>query len=61
MIIKGEDITAVDYSGVTDMSYMFASCTNLETIPDMDTSNITDMNRMFRDCSSLKTIPNEHF
>ena len=46
-----------DTSNVTDMSYMFTSCTELITIPQLDTSNVTDMNQMFYNCVSLTTIP----
>jgi len=42
---------------ITDMRYMFASCNNLTTIPQLDTSKVTDMNWMFNDCTSLTTIP----
>jgi len=46
-----------DTSNVTNMSYMFYSCSNLTTIPSLDTSNVTDMNSMFSSCSNLTTIP----
>jgi surface protein len=46
-----------DASNVTSMSFMFASCSNLTTIPQLDTSNVTNMNGMFDSCSNLTTIP----
>ena len=45
-----------DTSNVTNMSYMFYSCSNLTTIPSLDTSNVTDMNSMFSYCIKLTTI-----
>lgn len=46
-----------DTSSVTNMSYMFSSCSNLTTIPQLDTSNVTNMGYMFQNCSNLTTIP----
>lgn len=45
-----------DFNGVTDMSYMFADCGNLQTIPAIDTSEVTDMSNMFYYCG-VKSIP----
>ena len=47
----------VDFEGITDMSYMFDNCGNLQTIPLINTRNVTDMGYMFNECTSLKTIP----
>ena len=47
----------VDFEGITDMSYMFEYCFNLQTIPQLDTSNVTNMSYMFSECSNLQTIP----
>lgn len=49
--------TQLNTSKVTDMSYMFQSCTNLTTIPLLDTSKVTNMFDMFYGCTSLTTIP----
>ena len=57
MILRGEDISNVDYSDITDMSFMFYGCTNLEKIPHLDTSNVTNMSYMFEGCTNLKKIP----
>ena len=46
-----------DFDGVTDMSYMFSDCSNLQTIPLINTSNITNMSYMLNGCSNLQTIP----
>lgn len=46
-----------DFSNVTDMSNMFYSCGNLQTIPEMDTSKVTNMSNMFSFCNSLQAIP----
>jgi len=35
-----------DYSAITDMSYMFNTCSSLKTVPLFDTSNVTDMQLM---------------
>lgn len=49
--------TQLDTSSVTNMTEMFAYCTNLQTIPLLDTSSVTNMAGMFRDCTNLTTIP----
>ena len=46
-----------DFEGITDMSYMFNNCNNLQTISSIDTSNVTNMERMFQGCENLQTIP----
>ena len=46
-----------DFYGVTDMSEMFESCNNIQTIPLIDTSNATNMYNMFYNCRNLQTIP----
>ena len=49
-------ILQLDTSKVTNMRYMFYSCSSLTTIPQLDTSNVTNMRYMFSYCRSLKTI-----
>ena len=44
-------------SNVTDMSYMFFSCSKLTSVPSLDTSNVTDMSFMFKYCSKLTSVP----
>ena len=55
------DISYWDVSSVTDMSYMFCGCKELESFGDIskwDVSNVTDMSWMFYDCTKLKSIGN---
>ena len=47
----------IDTSNVTNMEYMFNSCSKLTTVPLFNTSNVTDMDRMFISCSSLTSVP----
>ena len=46
-----------DFEGITDMSFMFSDCTNLQAIPLIDTRNVTNMYYMVSNCSNLQTIP----
>ena len=42
------------------MSYMFSSCSSLQSLPDIskwNTEKVTDMSFMFNSCSSLKSLP----
>ena len=46
---------------INNMSYMFAYCPNLISIPNIDlinNKNVTDMRCMFFGCSSLTSLPN---
>ena len=54
---KSDGTPLLDTSSVTNMSYMFRSCTNLTTIPQLDTSSVTTMHYMFHSCTNLQTIP----
>lgn len=47
----------VDWSGITNMSRMFESCTKLKVVPFIDTSKVTDMSYTFNTTSSLTEIP----
>ena len=47
----------VDFEGITDMSYMFSDCGNLQVIPEINTSNVSNMSYMFYNCFNLQTIP----
>lgn len=53
----------IDTSNVTDMSYMFYYCKNLEHLDlgNMDTSNVTRMKYMFRGCESLTSLDVSNF
>ena len=46
-----------DTSKVTNMSYMFRSCSSLTSVPSFDTSKVTNMSSMFFSCSSLTSVP----
>lgn len=51
LIVSAIDIP--NFSNVTNMSYMFANCNSLLTIPDIsqwDTKNVTSMSHMFQNC-----------
>ena len=52
------DISYWDVSNVTDMSYMFFECEELESVGDLsnwDVSNVKSMNSMFFYCAELKS------
>ena len=57
-ITEIKNISNLDTSNVTDMSWMFEKCSNLTTldVSKFDTSNVTDMSRMFGYCNSLTTL-----
>ena len=46
-----------DTENVTNMNYMFFSCTFLTSIPALDTSKVTTMSNMFQYCNRLTAIP----
>ena len=53
---KHIDISDWDVSGVTDMSYMFYGCNELESVGDisgLDISSVTDMSYMFAFCKKF--------
>ena len=52
------DLSEFDTTGVTDMSCMFASATNLVSLDlsKFDTSMVEDMKCMFINCTSLKSL-----
>lgn len=52
------DLSRIDTLEVTDMSYMFASCSGLKALDlsPFDTSRVTDMSYMFSGCSKLKSL-----
>jgi len=55
--LKAVDITATT-TGVTNTSYMFASCTSLISVNLFNTSNVTNATQMFYNCPSLEQVPN---
>ena len=56
--LKKVDLTELDTSQVTNMSYMFDSCDNLESIDlsGLDTSEVRTMENMFEGCNNLKSV-----
>ncbi|MCI2041729.1 MAG: DUF285 domain-containing protein [Bacilli bacterium] len=52
------DLSALDTSEVTDMSYMFYYCSSLTSldVSNFDTSNVTNMIGMFANCSVLTSL-----
>ena len=52
------DLSGIDTSGFTDMSFMFYQCSGLTAldVSDFDTSNVTNMGVMFSSCSGLRTL-----
>ena len=46
-----------DTTNVTNFKYMFNTCSNLTTIPQLDTSKATNTAAMFEGCTNLTTIP----
>ena len=46
-----------DTTNIKDTSYMFNSCKNLTSIPELNTINVTNMQSMFNGCTSLTSIP----
>ena len=53
-----EGLNNLNTEKVTDMSYMFSGCRNIQKLDlsNFDTKNETSMASMFQDCSFLKTI-----
>ena len=52
------DVSNLDTSNVTNMSYMFRHCNNLTSlnVSNWDTSNVTNMSHMFSNCYKLIEI-----
>ena len=55
--------SAIDTSNVTDMTNMFISCRNLESlnISGFNTANVTSMERLFCQCYKLKELDLSNF
>lgn len=53
-----EGIANLKTENVTDMSYMFYNCYNLEslTLSSFNTSNVTNMSNMFSGCNNLNSL-----
>lgn len=61
--LTGINLTALDTSMATDMSYMFNGCGSLESLNvfGFNTSMVTSMRSMFGSCSNLKTLDISNF
>ena len=57
------DVSGLNTSNVTDMSYMFNGCSSLTSldVSNFDTSNVTNMSSMFGDCSKLTNLDLSNF
>jgi hypothetical protein len=58
--LKAVNITA-STTGITNTSYMFASCVSLISVNLFNTSNVTNGVQMFYNCPSLEQVPNFNF
>ncbi len=56
--VKTIDVSGLDTSKVTDMSFMFCNCFEVTSIKldGMDTSKVTNMRCMFNDCRELPSL-----
>ena len=61
--LENIDLTYLDTSQVTTMSYMFSGCSSLTNLDlsNFDTSNVTNMYSMFYRCSSLTSLDVSNF
>lgn len=50
-------LIGLDTSKVTNMSELFASNSNLKTVPQLDTSSLIECNNMFYYCFRLTSVP----
>ena len=60
LLIEVSDICNLDTTYVTDMSYLFCCCQELESLPNIsswNTSNVEDMSNMISYCSNIKSLP----
>ena len=47
----------IDFSGVTGLSYTWASCSSLTSFPFIDTSSVTSFSTAFASCGGLTSFP----
>ena len=57
------DLSALDTSEVTDMSFMFNDCSRLTSldVSNFDTSSVTNMDSMFCNCPAWNTVDQTKF
>ena len=55
------EIIFINMSGITDMSYMFSGCSEIQelNLNNFDTSKVTNMSSLFYGCESLIKIPDD--
>ena len=60
---KNIDVSGLNTSKVTNMSYMFHQCSNLTSLDlsNFNTSKVTDMQQMFVSCSKLTNLDIRNF
>ena len=56
--LRSLDLSGLDASGATNMSYMFEGCSSLKSLDlsGLDTSSVKSMSSMFKGCSSLRSL-----
>ena len=61
--LENIDLTYLDTSQVTTMSYMFSNCRSLTSldVSNFDTSNVTSMAEMFSNCNNLASLEVSNF
>lgn len=58
LTLRDEDgVTVADTSNVKNMSYLFANCTSLTSVPPINTNSVETMEAMFGSCRSLRELP----
>ena len=60
LLMNITDITKWDTKNITDMSYLFCCCEELEKLPDIsfwNTSKVKDMSNMISYCRKLESLP----
>ena len=62
-LVTIENISYLNTSEMTDMSYMFYGCENLQSldVSNFNTENVTDMSVMFRKCKNLQSLDVSNF
>ena len=62
-LVTIENISYLNTSEMTDMSYMFYGCENLQSldVSNFNTENVTDMSVMFRKCENLQSLDVSNF
>lgn len=51
------EVLGANTEGITNMTFMFASCSSLTNVALFNTSDVTNMECMFQQCTSLTNVP----